>query len=91
MLFLGGGGCGHGTQWRAWRTPGERERRWRGLGVEDVYEQRRKREARCCLWGEGDADMGWRRRAWRGPGERERRDLGPAASWWRLGERQRRE
>ena len=23
--------------WRAWRRLGERERRWRGLGVEDGY------------------------------------------------------
>ena len=53
--------------WRGWRCLGERERRRRGLGVEDGYGQRGERE--------GEVDMGRRWRAqWR-PGERER--------WWR--------
>ena len=53
--------------WRRWRCPGERERRWRGLGVEDRYGRRGERE--------GEVDMGRRWRArWR-PEERE--------WWWR--------
>ena len=60
-------------RWRAWRPPGERERRWRGLGVEDAYGRRGERETRCCSRGLGDADMGRRWCAWRFPGERERR------------------
>ena len=53
--------------WRGWRCLGERERRWRGLGVEDGYGRRGGRE--------GEVDMGRRWRArWR-PGERE--------WWWR--------
>ena len=53
--------------WRGWRCLGERERRRRGLGVEDGYGRRGERE--------GEVDMGrrWRTR-WR-PGERE--------WWWR--------
>ena len=52
---------------RGWRCLGERERRWRGLGVEDGYGRRGERE--------GEVDMGRRWRAcWR-PGERE--------WWWR--------
>ena len=74
----GGGGvraCGHGAAgedvdlrwWRGWRCLGERERRRRGLGVEDGYGRRAERE--------GEVDMGRRWRArWR-PGERE--------WWWR--------
>ena len=50
---------------RAWRRLGERERRWRGLGVEDGYGRRGEREARSGPWGEGGLDMGWRWRAWR--------------------------
>ena len=53
--------------WRGWRCLGERERRPRGLGVEDGYG-----------WGgglEGEVDMGRRSRAWWRPGERE--------WWWR--------
>ena len=53
--------------WRGWRCLGERERRRRGLGVEDGYGRRGERE--------GEVDMGRRWRArWR-PGERE--------WWWR--------
>ena len=63
--------------WRGWRCLGERERRWRGLGVEDRYGQRGERE--------GEVDMGRRWRAWWRLGERER--------WWRAwrrrGERER--
>ena len=36
--------------WREWRFLGERERRWRGLGVEDGYGWRGERE--------GEVDMG---------------------------------
>ena len=49
--------------WRGWRCLGERERRWRGLGVEDGYGRRGERE--------GGVDMGRRWRAWWRPGERE--------------------
>ena len=56
--------------WRGWRCLGERERRWRGLGVEDGYGRRGERK--------GEVDMGRRWRArWR-PGERE-------WWWWGLG------
>ena len=65
-----------GRQWRALQRPGERELRWRGLGVEDAYGRRGEREARCCSWGEGDVDMGRQWRAWRRLGERERRRRG---------------
>ena len=78
-------------RWRALRRLGERERRWRGLGVEDGYGRRGEREARRGSWGEGEVDMGRQWRAlWR-PGERERRQRGPGGLWWRLGERERRE
>ena len=53
--------------WLEWRCLGERERRWRGLGVEDGYGRRGERE--------GEVDMGRRWRAWWRLGERE--------SWWR--------
>ena len=53
--------------WRGWRCLGERERRRRGLGVEDGYGRRGERE--------GEVDMGRRWRAWWRPGERE--------WWWR--------
>ena len=46
-----------------WRCLGERERRWRGLGVEDGYGRRGERE--------GEVDMGRRWRARRRPGEQE--------------------
>ena len=49
--------------WRGWRCLGERERRWRGLGVEHGYGRRGERG--------GEVDMGRRRRAWWRPGERE--------------------
>ena len=45
---------------RAWRRLGEREWRWRKLGVEDGYGQRGEREARWGLWGERVVDMGRR-------------------------------
>ena len=67
--------------WRGWRCLGERERRWRGLGVEDGYGRRGERE--------GDVDMGQRWRArWR-PGEREWwwRGLGVVDGYGRRGER----
>ena len=78
---LGGGGVrarGPGAaegergvrRWRVWWRLGERERRWRGLGVEDGYGRRGGRE--------GEVDMGRRRRAWRRLGDRE-------VWWWRLG------
>ena len=62
-----------GRRWRAWRRPGEQERRLRGLGVEDAYRQRGEREAWWVSWGEGGVDMGRQWRAWRHQGERERR------------------
>ena len=52
-------------RWRAWRHLGERERRWRGHGVEDGYGRGGEREARWGLWGEGVVDMGRRWCAWR--------------------------
>ena len=52
-------------RWRAWWRMGERERRWRGLGLEDGYGRRGEREARWGPWGEGVVDMGQRWRAWR--------------------------
>ena len=53
--------------WWGWLCLWERERRWRGLGVEDGYGRRGERE--------GEVDMGRRWRAWWRPGERE--------WWWR--------
>ena len=44
-------------RWRAWRRLGERERRWRELGVEVAYGRGGEREARWGSWGEGDVDM----------------------------------
>ena len=67
--------------WRGWRCLGERERRWRRLGVEDGYGRRGERE--------GEVDMGRRWRArWR-PGEREWwwRGLGVVDGYGRRGER----
>ena len=48
--------------WRGWRWLGERERRWRGLGVEDGYGPRGERE--------GGLDVGrrWQEWWWRGLG-----------------------
>ena len=67
--------------WRGWRCLGERERRWRGLGVEDGYGRRGERE--------GEVDMGRRWRAWWRPGEREwwLRGLGVVDGYGRRGER----
>ena len=67
--------------WRGWRCLGERERRRRGLGVEDGYGRRGERE--------GEVDMGRRWRArWR-PGEREwwSRGLGVVDGYGWRGER----
>ena len=64
--------------WRGWRCLGERERRWRGLGVEDGYGRRGERGAWWGLWGEGEVDVGRRWRAWRFRGEWQR-------WWWGLG------
>ena len=60
-------------RWRAWRRLGERERQWRGLGVDDGYGRQGERGARWNPWGEGVVDIGRRRCAWRRLGERERR------------------
>ena len=49
--------------WRSRRCLGERERRWRGLVVEDGYGRRGERE--------GEVDRVRRWRAWRPLGERE--------------------
>ena len=67
--------------WRGRRCLGERERRWRGLGVEDGYRRRGERE--------GEVDMGRRWRAWWRPGEREWRwrGLGVVDGYGRRGER----
>ena len=67
--------------WRGWRCLGERERRWRGLGVEEGYGQRGERE--------GEMDMGRRWRVWWRPGEREWcwRGLGVVDGYGRRGER----
>ena len=69
-----------GRRLRARRRPGEKQQRWRGLGMEDVYGRRGKRDARCCSWGERDADMGqcWRA-CWRLGGQ-ERWERGPGGS-----------
>ena len=80
-----------GRRWCAWRRLGERERRWRELGVGVAYGRRGEREARWGSSGEEVVDMGRWWRAWCCFGERERRGRGPPGSWWRLGERQRRE
>ena len=77
-----------GRQWRVSWCSGEQERRWRGLGVGDVYRWLWEREACCRSLGEGDADMGRRWRAWWRSVERERRERGPRESWWRLGEQE---
>ena len=53
--------------WRRLRCLWERERRWRGLGVEDGYGRRGERE--------GEVDVGRRWRAWWRLRQRER--------WWR--------
>ena len=78
-----------GRRWRARRRPGERERRCRGLGVEDVYGQSGEREAQWCSWGEGDVDMGRRWQVRQRPGEQEPRcrGLGVGDAYGRHGER----
>ena len=53
--------------WLGCQCLGERERRWRGLGVEDGYRRRGERE--------GEVDMGRQWRAWWRLGERD--------WWWR--------
>ena len=80
-----------GRRWRAWQRLRERERRWRGLGVDDAYGRQGEQEARWGSWWEEEVDMGQRWRAWRRPGERERRERGPGGSCWLLGEQERRE
>ena len=108
-----------GRRWRAGWRPGEREWWWWGLGVVDGYGLRGEQGARRGLWGEGEVDVGRRWRAWRRWGEQEQwwRQLGVGvlygrrgegevdmgrreqegreralgASWWHLGERERRE
>ena len=67
--------------WRGWRCMGERERRWRGLEVEDGYGWRGERER--------EVDMGRSWRAWWRPGEREWwwRGLGVVDGYGRPGER----
>ena len=67
--------------WWGSRCLGERERRLRGLGVENGYGRRGERE--------GEVDMGRRRRAWWRPGEREWcwRGLGVVDGYGRRGER----
>ena len=77
-------------RWRAWWRLGERERRWRGPGVEDGYGRRGEGEALRGLWGEGEVDMGRRWRAWRRLGERDRRwrGLGVEDRYKRRGEQE---
>ena len=67
--------------WWWWRCQGERERRWRGLGVEDGYGRRGERE--------GEVDVGRRWRAWWRLGEREWwwQGLGVVHGYGRRGER----
>ena len=76
--------------WRAWRCLGERERRWRGLEVEDGYWRRGEQEARWGVWGERVVDMGRGKCAWRrlGGRERRRRGLGVGVGYGRRGERE---
>ena len=77
-------------RWQAWWRLGERERRWRGLGVEDGYGLRGERKARWGPWGEGSVDMGRQWCAWQRLGERERRwrGLGVGVAYGRRGERE---
>ena len=77
-------------RWRAWRRLRERERRWRGLGVEDGYGRRGGRGALWGPWGEGVVDMGRRWCALRRLGERKRRwrGLGVGVAYRRRGERE---
>ena len=89
VRLVGGGSIDLGRRWRAWRRPRYRERRLRGLGMEDAYGRRGEREARCCSRGQGNADIGRRWCAWRRPGEREQRwrGLGVEDAYGRRGER----
>ena len=61
-----------GRRWRASRRLGKWQRRRRGLGLEDAYGWRGKREAWWGSWGEGDVDMRRRWLAWWRQGEQER-------------------
>ena len=76
-------------RWRARRRLGERELRWRGLGVDDGYGRRGEREAWWGPSGEKVVDMGQRWRAWRRLGEREQwwRGLGLGVAYGRRGKR----
>ena len=87
-----------GRRWRARWLPGEREWWWRGLGVVDGYGWRGERGARRGVWGEGEVDVGRRGERewwWRGLGGRWGEGEGDMGrqwrSWWRPGERERRE
>ena len=77
MLFVEGGGWGHGTAVVRVAAFGGAGASVAGLGMGDAYRWRREQEARCLSWGKGDADMGRRWRVWRRSGERGRR-------WWGL-------
>ena len=68
--------------WWGWRCLEERERQWRGLGVEDGYGRRGERE--------GEVDMGRRWHAWWRRGEREWwwRGLGVVDGYGQRGERE---
>ena len=59
------------------------------MGLGNGFLWHGEREARCCSWGEGDADMGRRWRAWWCLGEQQRQERGPGELWRRLGERER--
>ena len=77
-------------RWQAWRRLEERDRRWRGLGLQDGYGRLGERLARWGLSGEGVVDMGRRWCARRRLGERERRwqGLGVGVAYGRRGERE---
>ena len=52
-------GADHQARWAGpWGVEGSGleilERRWRVLGVKDVYGRSREREGRCCSWGQAD-------------------------------------
>ena len=87
-----------GRRWRARWRPGEWEWWWRGLGVVDGYGWRGERGARRGVLGEGEVDVGRRGERewwWRGLGGRWGEGEGDMGrrwrSWWRPGERERRE
>ena len=69
VLFVEGGGRGHGMSVALWWRLREPERRWRGLGVVDAYGSRGEQKVRCRSWGEGGVYMGRRWRAWLRLGE----------------------